>query len=93
MKVLKFGGTSVGSSKNIKKVIEILKKSSEAQQIAVVVSAVGGITDKLIKALRSDNGGEYKSTVFKKYMKEHETLERNRMNFGCSKELKTWMLH
>lgn len=48
MKVLKFGGTSVGSSKNIKKVIEILKKSSESQQIAVVVSAVGGITDKLI---------------------------------------------
>ena len=50
MKVLKFGGTSVGSAKNIKKVIEIVKSSCENDQIAVVVSAVGGITDKLMSA-------------------------------------------
>jgi aspartokinase/homoserine dehydrogenase 1 len=50
MKVLKFGGTSVGSAKNIKKVIEIIKKESSNEDIAVVVSAVGGITDKLLGA-------------------------------------------
>ena len=50
MKVLKFGGTSVGSSKNISKVIKIVKEESASENIAVVVSAVGGITDKLLAA-------------------------------------------
>jgi aspartokinase/homoserine dehydrogenase 1 len=48
MKVLKFGGTSVGSAKNINKVIDILKNYSNDDNIICVVSAVGGITDKLI---------------------------------------------
>lgn len=50
MIVLKFGGTSVGSAKNIEKVIEIVKNSSKNNDVTVVVSAVGGITDKLLKA-------------------------------------------
>ena len=52
MKVLKFGGTSVGSSENIKKVIQIVSHASENQSVVVIVSAVGGITDKLINASR-----------------------------------------
>lgn len=50
MKVLKFGGTSVGSSKNINKVISILENYGKKDTIACVVSAVGGITDKLLLA-------------------------------------------
>ena len=50
MKVLKFGGTSVGSAENINKVISILDQQSQTTPIAVVVSAVGGITDKLLEA-------------------------------------------
>ncbi len=45
MKVLKFGGTSVGSSENIRKVIETVKSAGKT---AVVVSAFSGITDQLI---------------------------------------------
>ena len=47
MKVLKFGGTSVGSVDSILSV----KRIVEAQQepVVVVVSALGGITDKLIR--------------------------------------------
>ncbi len=48
MKVLKFGGTSVGSADSILKVKSIVE--SEQEQVIVVVSAVGGITDQLIKA-------------------------------------------
>tara|TARA_B110000037_G_scaffold90346_1_gene106916 strand:- start:9582 stop:12035 length:2454 start_codon:yes stop_codon:yes gene_type:complete len=59
MKVLKFGGTSVGSSKNISKVIKIVKEESASENIVVVVSAVGGITDKLLvaadKAINKDH--------------------------------------
>ncbi len=50
MKVLKFGGTSVGSSKNINSVINILENYGKTDAIVCVVSAVGGITDKLLSA-------------------------------------------
>ena len=46
MKVLKFGGTSVGSPENIKKVKAILE--SQEAGCAVVVSAFGGVTDQII---------------------------------------------
>lgn len=50
MKVLKFGGTSVGTSININKVINILENYGKTDTIACVVSAVGGITDQLLLA-------------------------------------------
>ena len=57
MKVLKFGGSSVANSENIQKVLAIVKKESKNQKIAVVVSAFGKTTDKLIlganKALKN----------------------------------------
>ena len=72
MKVLKFGGTSVGSAKNINKVISILEQSSKEQSIAVVVSAVGGITDKLLSAasLAIDKESTYKD-AFKAIKSQH----------------------
>ena len=50
MKVLKFGGTSVGSAENIRKVKDICRNQDE--DIIVVVSALGGITDKILSAAR-----------------------------------------
>ena len=50
MKVLKFGGSSVATSESISKVINIVKESSFNNNIAVVVSALGGVTDLLLKA-------------------------------------------
>ncbi len=50
MLVLKFGGTSVGSAININKVITILEEKSKQQKLICVVSAVGGITDRLLEA-------------------------------------------
>ncbi len=48
MKVLKFGGTSVGSVESILSLKQIVLKEAKEQPIVVVVSALGGITDKLI---------------------------------------------
>lgn len=50
MKVLKFGGTSVGSAENIQKVKEILMGQDD--HVIVVVSALGGITDKILSAAK-----------------------------------------
>ena len=48
MKVLKFGGTSVGSVKSILCLKKIVEKEAKQGPVVVVVSALGGITDKLI---------------------------------------------
>jgi len=49
MKILKFGGSSIGSPDRINNVVEIVKNSKkESGKIAVVFSAFHGITDKLI---------------------------------------------
>jgi aspartokinase/homoserine dehydrogenase 1 len=63
MKVLKFGGTSVGSAENIKKVKSIVQAIDE--KLVVVVSAMGGITDHLIKAanLAAEGDDSYKQEV------------------------------
>lgn len=56
MKVLKFGGTSVGSVESIlslKKIVE-----GENDDVIVVVSALGGITDKLIATSKLALGGD-----------------------------------
>ncbi len=56
MKVLKFGGTSVGSIESIKNVKKIVESCQEP--VIVVVSALGGITDKLIETARKAAGGD-----------------------------------
>ena len=49
-KVLKFGGTSVGTSERIQHVAKIVKKErSSGNKIVVVVSAMAGKTNELIK--------------------------------------------
>ncbi len=46
--VLKFGGTSLSNAARISSAVEIVKKRRSEANVAVVVSAVGGVTDELI---------------------------------------------
>lgn len=64
MKVLKFGGTSVANSENISKVQKILSADS-SEQLAVIVSALGGTTDLLLQAadLAASQQGDYKKIL------------------------------
>jgi aspartokinase/homoserine dehydrogenase 1 len=50
MKVLKFGGTSVGTVDSLRNVKAIVEGNTEP--LIVVVSALGGITDQLINTAR-----------------------------------------
>ena len=56
MKVMKFGGTSVGSVDSILKVKQIVEAAEEP--VIVVVSALGGITDKLINTSQMAANGD-----------------------------------
>ncbi len=56
MKILKFGGTSVGSVENLLKVKEIL--ASDQEQKIVVCSAMSGVTDQLVRLVENIKFGD-----------------------------------
>jgi len=56
MKVIKFGGTSVGSPESLRSVKSIIE--SQTKKVIVVVSALGGVTDSLVSAARLAEGGD-----------------------------------
>ena len=57
MKVMKFGGTSVGSVKSILSLKKIVETEARTQPVVVVVSALDGITDKLSGTSKMDKQG------------------------------------
>lgn len=65
MQVLKFGGSSVANAANINKVVNIIKAKQDNGKTIIVVSALSGITDKLLKAaqLAECNDENYKSIL------------------------------
>ncbi|MBQ7387977.1 MAG: bifunctional aspartate kinase/homoserine dehydrogenase I [Paludibacteraceae bacterium] len=69
MKVLKFGGTSVGSANAILKVKKIAESQNEP--IVVVVSALSGITDKLYATSKMVAQGEPYETAFAEIAEKH----------------------
>jgi len=67
MKVLKFGGTSVGSADAINKTISIVSSKLREDALVVVVSALGGTTDLLISSgqLAAEGNEDYKESLKK----------------------------
>ena len=75
MKVLKFGGTSVGSVKSILSLKRIVEKEARKQPIVVVVSALGGITDMLISTSRlAQEGKDEWKEQFKQMVDRHHKM-------------------
>ena len=75
MKVLKFGGTSVGSVESILSLKAIVEKEVQKQPIIVVVSALGGITDKLIAtSVLAQKGDETWKDEFQAMVERHHKM-------------------
>ena len=75
MKVLKFGGTSVGSVESILSLKAIVEKEAQKQPIIVVVSALGGITDKLIAtSMLAQKGDETWKDEFQAMVERHHKM-------------------
>lgn len=82
MKILKFGGTSVGSPSRIKGLAEILNVMyRKKEKFAVVLSAFSGVTDDLINMSRlaAQREGDY-LTLLKKVEKRHMDTSRELIN-------------
>jgi len=76
MKVLKFGGTSVGSPERIRGVKKII--DSQSSPCVIVVSAFQGITDELkhVSELASERNDEYKLLLEKIILKHKEYVKQ-----------------
>ncbi|WP_337044795.1 bifunctional aspartate kinase/homoserine dehydrogenase I [Emticicia sp. 17c] len=75
MKVLKFGGTSVGTVESINQVIQIIKENlDEGLKIAAVYSAMGGVTNRLIEI------GKMASHSDLEYLEQLRSVEERHFN-------------
>ena len=80
MKIMKFGGSSVGTSELIKRVISVIKDSIDnGEEIAVVFSAFQGVTNQLISLSRLASQGD------NNYYSSFKELESR--HFGIAKEI------
>ncbi|MDR0657356.1 MAG: bifunctional aspartate kinase/homoserine dehydrogenase I [Mediterranea sp.] len=91
MKVMKFGGTSVGSAGSVlsvKKIVESVK-----EPVIVVVSALGGITDKLIDTSKMAAAGnpdyenEFREIVYRHVEMIRETVPAGRAQAALQKQI------
>src|ERR1700743_1643509 len=77
MRILKFGGTSVGSAKSISTVIDILKKEYEAgEKPVVVLSAMSGVTNLLSAMAENASRGEDFTTQLAELETRHFEMVR-----------------
>ena len=84
MKIMKFGGTSVGSVDSILKVKQIVE--AEKEPVIVVVSALGGITDQLIRtAAMATRGDIAYEAEFGSMVSRHEDMIRQVIPSGSVK--------
>ena len=81
---MKFGGTSVGSVDSILKVKQIVE--AEKEPVIVVVSALGGVTDQLIRtAAMATQGDIAYETEFDSLVRRHESMINDVIPSGSKK--------
>jgi bifunctional aspartokinase / homoserine dehydrogenase 1 len=75
LRVMKFGGTSVGDAACIGRVAQIVKEGAHDGPIVVVVSAMGGVTNRLIEAAKKAEASDLDQAgaIFSDLRKQHET--------------------
>src|SRR5438309_8834 len=88
---MKFGGTSVADASCISKVVEIIRSAARESNVVVVVSAMSGVTNRLIEAATLSEAGDRKAVaaIFEELRKRHgeavnalicSAQERDRLN-------------
>ncbi|MDE5955793.1 MAG: aspartate kinase, partial [Bacteroidales bacterium] len=76
MQVMKFGGSSVANADNMSKVTDIVSKAAERDRTILVVSAISGCTDELIRIgkLAADRDETYKNVIDSLQQRHHEII-------------------
>lgn len=76
LRVVKFGGTSVGDAPRIRKVVEIVRDAARESDLVVVVSAMSGVTNKLVEAAVQSEAGNRDSVeiIFEELRERHRAV-------------------
>jgi aspartokinase/homoserine dehydrogenase 1 len=76
LRVVKFGGTSVGDASCIRKVAEIVRDAARESDLVVVVSAMSGVTNKLVEAAAHSEAGNREAVemIFEELRERHRAV-------------------
>lgn len=76
LRVMKFGGTSVGDASCISRVVDIIRAGLHESDVLVVVSAMSGVTNKLVTAAKASEAGDRKSVakMLEELRAQHEAV-------------------
>ena len=76
LRVVKFGGTSVGDAPRIRKVLDIIRDAARESDLVVVVSAMSGVTNKLVEAAAHSEAGNHEAveTIFEELRERHRAV-------------------
>lgn len=103
VKVLKFGGTSVGSAEALERLVGIVTAESRSARPLVVVSALSGVTDWL-HALEEEAEPKRQQVLMRKIVRRHQTLSKEILDHdrharylirlaGCIEDLRDVVRH
>jgi aspartate kinase len=73
---MKFGGTSVGNAACIERAVDIIRTAARSSNVVVVVSAMSGITDRLIEAAALSESGDRQrvALILEDLRNQHEAV-------------------
>ena len=92
MKIMKFGGTSVGSVDSMLRVKQIVE--AEQEPTIVVVSALGGVTDQLIRtAMMATQGNIAYEAEFEGMVRRHDEMIQQVIPSGSKKRTLEKKIH
>ena len=76
LRVVKFGGTSVGDAPRIRKVLDIIRDAARESDLVVVVSAMSGVTNKLVEAAAHSEAGNHEAVeiIFDELRERHRAV-------------------
>ena len=63
LQVMKFGGTSVGDAACIKRAAQIVAEAAQGSAVVAVVSAMSGVTNRLVEAANRAAGGDTQAGI------------------------------
>jgi aspartate kinase len=74
LRVIKFGGTSVGDAYSIAKVVEIIRAAARESDVVVVASAMSGVTNRLLEAASQSEAGNERIVehILKQLRQDHD---------------------
>jgi aspartokinase/homoserine dehydrogenase 1 len=95
LRVMKFGGTSVGDASCIEQVVAIVRAAARDSDVVVVVSAMSGVTNKLVEAATQSEAGNrgLVATIFEGLRQRHEVAANALLHSAERRRVVTCKMH